>query len=393
MSAPLTGIKVLDFTHLLPGELTASILCDLGCEIIRIERLTPGLAQQLPPIVKGESLYFWSVRRNEKRLGLDLKREEAKEIVYKLAQNSDIILENFRPGVMSRLGLGYGKIHSLNSRLIYCSISGYGQNTSWSQRPGHDINLQAEAGILHTSRQMNDRPSMPGSLISDFISAAMAAISIATALFEREKTNKGRHLDISMFDSTLWTQCVASAFTAYCGQEPRETEPAYREGLSNYNLFRCQDGRYLAIAPLEPQFWQVFCQRIERPDLTKTKAYGTNDELRTTLETVISKKTLSQWLEIFADADCCVSPVNTIAEAMNFLPARERQLLQDLVHPVLGTIKQIRTPLPFAKKHERIVATFDLRESTAAVLQELGYNQEKQNELAKLGIIQDTPVD
>lgn len=387
MTPPLSGIKVLDFTHLLPGELTVSILSDLGCEITRIERLQPGLAQTLPPIVKGESLYFWSVRREEKRLGLDLKKEQAKEIIYKLAENADILVENFRPGVMGRLGLGYGKLHNLNRKLIYCSISGYGQNSSWSQRPGHDINLQAEAGILHINRQLDNRPSMPGTLLSDFMSASMAAISIATSLFERERTGKGRHLDISMFDSAFWTQCLASTFSAYFEQEPRETSPSYREGLSNYNVFRCLDGRYLAVAPLEPQFWQTFCERIDRPDLITIPAFGTNKELKKTLESEIAKKTLAEWLEAFRNHDCCVSPVNTLKEAMCFLPTEERQLLQDLIHPVLGKIKQIRTPLPFERKSDQIVVAADLAESTKSILKQLEYDDTRVRELAELGVI------
>lgn len=390
MTRPLAGIKVLDFSHLLPGELAASILSDLGAEITRIERLQPGLAQSLPPVVNGESLFYWGVHREEKRLGLNLKDGKAREIIYKLVDNSDILLENFRPGVMSRLGLGYGKLHGIKPSLIYCSISGYGQNTSWSQRPGHDLNLQAESGVLHISRQQDGRPIMPGTLVSDFMSANLAAISILSALFEQTKTRKGKHLDISMFDSALWTQCLAGTTNTYFQDEPRETTPAYRENLCNYNVFKCKDDRYLAAAPLESRFWETFCRLIERPDLIEVAAFGTNKNLLATLESEIAKKTLAQWMAVFEGADCCVSPVNTVQEAMEFLPAQERQLIQELSHPSLGLIKQIRTPLPFGQApSEPLKASSNIAESSRSILKEIGYDEKDLEDLAKAGIIAD----
>lgn len=388
MAPPLENIKIVDFTHLLPGELTSAILCDMGASLTRVEKLHPGLSSMLSPLIKGESLYFWSVHRDEKRIALDLKQEKALEIVYKLVADADVIVENFRPGVMSRLGLGYGKLHKLNPRLIYCSISSYGQNTSFSQRPGHDVNLQAESGIMHVCRTPEGVPLMPGTLLSDFMSGLIASISVLGALVQRGKAGKGRHLDISMFDSILWTQALAATANLYLSGEPRETDPCYRQDLSNYNVFKCKDGRYLAAAPLEPQFWEIFCTRLGRTDLLNVIPFGANKELRESLEKDFAQKTLAEWMIIFEDSNCCVSPVNTLAEALEFLPAKERNLVQNLIHPKLGKVPQVRTPLPFDKTHSgELTATNDLTAASVAVLKDLGYSRDEIEQLIQAKVI------
>lgn len=388
MSQPLENIKVVDFTHLLPGELTSAILCDLGAQLTRVERLTPGLAQLLPPIVKGESLYFWSVHRDEKRIALDLKSEKGQEIVHKLIETADVLVENFRPGVMGRLGLGYGKLHKINPRLIYCSISAYGHTTSFSQRPGHDVNLQAESGVMHVCRAPDGKPLMPGTLLSDYMTALLASVSVLSALIERSNTGKGRHLDLSMFESILWTQALAATASLYLNEEPAEADPCYRQDLSNYNVFRCKDGRFIAAAPLEAQFWHTFCQKIERPDLTNVHAFGINKDLRGSLEKEFARKTLAEWVEIFDGSDCCVSPVNTIAEALDFIPCKERKLVQNLLHPKLGKVPQLRTPLPFDKNHNgEIEANHDIVASSAEVLKKLGYKKSEISALMSEGIV------
>lgn len=391
-SQPLRNIKVIDFTHLLPGELTGSILADMGADLIRVERLKPGLAQHLPPIVKGESLYYWGVHRDEKRIALDLKQDSAIEIVNKLLQDADVLIENFRPGVMGRLGIGYGKVHKLNPALIYCSISAYGQTGTYSQRPGHDVNLQAEAGVLHVSRDLNGKPQMPGTLLSDYMTALLSAVSILGSVIDREKTAKGRHLDMSMFDSVMWTQSLAATASLYLNQEPQEADPRYRSELANYNVFECKDGRYIAAAPLEPKFWEAFCLLIDRKDLFHVFPFGSNPELRKSIEKVFLEKTMAEWIEIFKEIDCCVSPVNTVLDALEFLPSKERGLVQYVVHPKLGKIPQVRTPLPFGQDTDTDrVANHDIADSTVAVLKNLGYDLTKIAALAQQQVIPGRP--
>lgn len=389
MPAPLKNVKLLDFSHLLPGELCSTILADLGCEVVRIEPLKPGLGQTMPPLVKGESLYYWSVHRHKRRLRVNLKTDEGRQIICRLAQQADIVLENFRPGVMTRLGAGPKQLRKLNSRLIYCSISGYGSDTSWAQRPGHDLNLIAESGILNLNRRSGEAPVMPGALISDFLAAVYAALSVSSALFERTRTGKGRHLDISMFDCALSTMNILS--TALLYQPAESSESTHQYDLPNYNIYKCKDGRYLAVAALEPQFWHAFCQAIERPDLMSFKG-GPDQALKQDLAGIIASKTLADWRQIFQEVHCCVSPVNNLSEALTLLPVRERELLTNLLHPLLGLVPQLKTPVARMSddQWQRSSASFavnDESDDELAILREAGYSRRAIIKLKQAGVL------
>lgn len=389
---PLTNVRVLDFSHLLPGELCSTILVDLGCNITRVESLKPGLAQRLPPIIKGESLYYWSVHREKSRIALDLKKAAAIEIIMRLVKDVDVVIENFRPGVMDRLGIGYGALREINPRLVYCSISGYGHNSAWSQRPGHDLNFVAESGVLSQTALANGEPRVTGLLVSDYMSATYAALSIVAALYERDRAaGNGRHLDISMFESSLSTVNLLATAWEYMGKPMRESDPDYRDAVANYNIYRCADDNYLAVAPLEPQFWEEFCRRIERPDLIARYPLGPNPQMKETLAAIIAGKTREQWVQVFENSNCCVSPVNNIHEAAHFPPAQERQVLCNLPHPTLGAVPQLRTPTGFTERNgnngRALAAPVDPAVTTRQLLTDLGYAEDKIAELAAQGVI------
>jgi crotonobetainyl-CoA:carnitine CoA-transferase CaiB-like acyl-CoA transferase len=388
MSLPLDGIKVLDFTHLLPGELCSGVLTDLGAEVIRIEPITARLVQQLPPIVKGESLYYWSVHRNQRRLGLDLKNPRAKEAMLKLAKGSDVVIENFRPGVMSRLGAGYEDLSANNPGLVYCSISGYGQNSKWRNRPGHDLNFVAETGIVAHTSQDDGRPAIPGLLVSDYMTSNYAALSVVAALFERNRTGRGRHLDLSMFHCTLATYGTMATAFLYTGKELTEGNPRLRHQMANYNIFPCKDGRYLAIAPLEDSFWEKFCKLIDRSDLIAQQPLAPDPDMKQAISEVIITKTLTEWLNIFEGSDCCVSPVNSLEEALAFPPTKERNMILNLEHPTLGLVPQLRTPLPFNEEQcSALPAEADIALSTFDILKELGYSDAEIGKLSDDNVI------
>lgn len=222
--APLSGLKVIDFTHLLPGELCSTALSDLGCSVLRIEPIAKTLGQMLPPVVDGHSLYFWSLHRNKQRISIDLKKKDGIKIAKRVLKDADVLIENFRPGVMQRLGLGYDSIRDLNSKIIYCSISGYGQTGSWREKPGHDLNLIAESGVLAMNAKDGERPILPSVLVSDYTSAMYAAIRIASHLYERERTGEGTHIDVSMFESALSTMGIMGTTLLYEELHP-EVEP------------------------------------------------------------------------------------------------------------------------------------------------------------------------
>ncbi len=388
MSSPLKGVKVLDFSHLLPGEICSTILSDLGCDVLRVEGLKPGLGQKLPPVIKGESLYYWSLHRNKRRIALDLKQEEGVEVIRELVKEHDVVLENFRPGVMKRLGLDHGTLKKVNKKLVYCSISGYGQGSSWCERPGHDLNFVAEAGILSLTRDDNGRPVLPGVLISDYMSGLYAALSVVSALFDRQRNARSMHLDVSMFESALATLNILGTSMMYTGREPDEESGfLYPALLPNYNVYKCKDDRYLAVASLEPQFWVSFCECIERPDLAKKEPVnGKTAQLIATIAKIIETKTLKQWMKIFEKANCCVSPVNTLKEAFEHLPTREREVVTHMIHPVLGAVPQVTHPVP-GKKQKVTKSTANPHEETLKVLGDLGYSKKQIANLAKSKVI------
>ncbi len=247
---------------------------------------------------------------------------------------------------MDRLGLGYETMSSLNPAIIYLSVTGHGQDSDRKDEPVHDLNLVAETGLLSLNRRDNERPVIPAIPVSDYMSGLLGALSIVASLYERKPGEKGKALDISMLDATLSSLNVLGSMVLYTGKSPEEGGFAYPKEFPNYNVYECQDGRFLAVACLERPFWQTFCRIIERPDLEPViEDQSRQTELREILETVIRQKTLSEWTKLFDGSKCCVSPVNTINEAFESYPLKERGMVADLIHPVLGNIPQILFPV------------------------------------------------
>ncbi len=386
LTTTLSKIKVLDFAHLLPGELCSTILSDMGMQVTRIEPLEPGLGKRLPPVVDGESLYYWSLHRNKKRLAIDLKKTEGVNLIHRLVKEVDVIVENFRPEVMDRLGIGYEQLSKINPRLIFLSISGYGQNSSWSQRPGHDLNFVAESGVLNQHRNPDGSPTLPGILVSDYMSALYGALAVSKHLMERETTGKGKHIDISMFECSLSTLNILTTGLLYTGVDPVAGGFNYPAEMPNYCLYRCKDDRYLAVASLERPFWEKFCTLIGREDLKPITVKPDDNELRATLAAEIQKKNLSEWTEIFDGSDCCVSPVNTLQEALTTLPTKERKLVVNATHPVLGDVPQMTTPV-FNRNQNEVVARDEKSHDAREVLIGLGLKSEDVDLLERAEVI------
>lgn len=375
-TSTLSRFKVLDFAHLLPGELCSTILSDMGMQVTRVEPLEPGLGKRLPPVVDGESLYYWSLHRNKKRLAIDLKKPAGVKLIHQIIKEVDVVVENFRPEVMDRLGIGYQELSSINPRLIFLSISGYGQNSKWSQRPGHDLNFVAESGVLNQHKNPDGSPTLPGILVSDYMSALYGALAVSTHLMERESTGKGKHIDISMFECSLSTLNILTTGLLYTGMDPISGGFNYPAEMPNYCLYRCKDERYLAVASLERPFWEKFCTLIGREDLKPRTVKPEDDELRTILSEEIEKKTLAEWTEIFDGSNCCVSPVNTLQEALATLPTKERNLVINATHPVLGEVPQMTTPV-FNRSQENVVARDEQSHDARKVLCEFGLSTDE----------------
>lgn len=389
MTAPLTGMKILDFTHLLPGELCSAVLSDLGAEVVRIESPTARLSHTLPPIIKGESLYYWSLRRDLKRMLVDLKSREGLELVRKLIPEFDVVLENFRPGVMDRLGLGFKQLSGINKKLIYCSISGYGQTSPRREEPVHDLNLIAETGLLRLNCRDGERPVLPSIPISDYMSGIFGALSVVGSLLSRERGADGAHLDISMADSAISTLNILGSMILYTDQEPSKGGFAYPRELPNYNAYECSDGEFLAVASLEPHFWEEFCRRIARPELTqKLNLVEQEQELVDEISQTIKAKTLAEWEKIFEGSNCCVSIVKSVKEAFDSYPLADRGMLAHMVHPHLGKIPQIVFPVDRSQRKVRAdTENGDDLKHMMQILKDAGYNDESIDKLIEQRVL------
>lgn len=374
---------------MLPGELCAATLCDMGATVIRVESHTPSLAHKLPPIIEGESLFYWSVQRDKSRIKVDLKTEEGLTLIKKLIPQCDIVIENFRTGVMERLGLGYEVLSAINPELVYISITGYGQDSDRRDEPVHDLNLIAETGLLSLNRRENERPVLPSIPISDYMSGTLGAISVLGALLERQQGAGGKRLDISMFDASLSSLNVLGSMVLYTKKTPDEGGFAYPKELANYNTYECKDGRFLAVASLERPFWKTFCKTINRAEIEHIIDDSSQESaLKETIEAVIKTKTLAQWTKIFEGTNCCVSPVKTLNETFENYPLAERGMLGALEHPILGNVPQILMPVDRQLRKQNTPEKADRRlADLLSFLKNAGYGSDEIDKLSKSGII------
>ncbi|CAH2604537.1 CoA transferase [Rhodovastum atsumiense] len=304
---PLAGLRVLDFSTLLPGPLATLILAEAGAEVVKIER--PGTGDEMrlfPPQMPGGSAVFALLNRGKRSLCLDLKAPETRERLLPLLAGADVLVEQFRPGVMARLGLGYEALSALNPGLIYCSITGYGQTGPNAQKAAHDINWMAESGLLSLVADGDGAPVLPPALVGDIGGGAYpAVINILLALQVRARSGRGCHLDVSMQDG-LWTFAYAALAEGFgTGRFPAASELLTHGGSPRYRIYRTADGRYLAAAPLEDRFWREFCAIVEVAET----AGGTEIAAR------IASRDSAEWQRRFAGRDVCCSLVASIEEA------------------------------------------------------------------------------
>lgn len=388
---PLENIKVLDLTQLLPGPFCSLLLADLGAEVIKVEKPMQGdYARQMAPFIGKESYRFLLRNRNKKSIALNLKTSQAKEIFYTLAKEADVILESFRPGVARRLGVDYETIKKINPGIVYCSISGYGQNGPNKDMPGHDINYVGIAGVLSVTGNKGDKPVLPGIPIADFSSAFFAAYSILAAIIGREKSGKGQYIDVAMTDvvSSLLIVYADSYFAE--GKVLQRGDSWMSGGSPYYNIYETKDGRYITIGAVERHFWQRLCKALDREDLTEFQfSEDKKEEVFKILKEIFITKTQEEWLNSLKEADVPCGAVNTIDDVFSNPQIRHRGLLSETLHPLVGKIKQIKFPVKFSEASTSIrLPPPMLGEHTESILQSLGYKKEKIEEMQKKGIIQ-----
>lgn len=388
-AAPLAGLKVIDLTRLLPGPVCTLHLADLGAEVIKIEDTGAGdytRTMGLGAAPGEDSFFFRIVNRNKRGLRLDLKRREGVEVFLRLAREADVIVESFRPGVVDKLGVGYAAVRAINPRIVYCAITGYGQDGPWRDRAGHDLNYIATAGVLDQIGVSDGAPAIPNLQIGDLLGGALtAAMGILAAVIGARATGKGRYVDVSMTDATF-----AHAYTgllsvlARGATLPRGTDDL-TGGLPCYRLYRTRDGRHMAVGALETKFWRVFCAAIGRSDLeSQGLARGAAGERAIAeLEALFASQPLAHWAALFEKVDCGVTPVLTFEEAMAHRQLQARGML-----PEVDGLKQFALPLKmsgldFAVRHPPPKVGAD----GTAILREAGYVDAEIDALRAGGVI------
>jgi alpha-methylacyl-CoA racemase len=313
---PLQGVRVLDFTTLLPGPLATLMLSEAGADVIKVERPEGDPGRRNQPRLDGESVQFAMLNRGKRSIVADLKLAGDRARVADLAAEADVLIEQFRPGVMDRLGLSYDALSRRNPRLIYCSVTGFGQTGPDAQRPGHDLTYLARSGLLALGDDGTGMPSLPPGLIADVGGGTFpAVITILMSLLERANTGRGRHLDIAMTEATFAWMARALATVAAEGVAPAPGGGRHTGGSPRYGVWRCADGRALAAAPLEDKFWQAFCEVIDMPaGLRGAQADPTT--VRREIAARIAAQPAAAWASRFAGKDACVELVHDAAEAM-----------------------------------------------------------------------------
>lgn len=351
---PLDGIKVLDLSRVVSGPFCSMLLADLGAEVIKIEEPSSGDDSRAfgPPFVGGESAYFLSVNRNKRSCAVNLRCPEGIELVSKLALQCDVMLDNFRPGTLERLGLIQQELRSMNPGLISCSISGFGHSGKDSQRPGYDLIIQGESGFMDITGDPDGVPTKIGTSVADLVTGQFASQGIMAALLERARTGVGRHIEISMLD------CMASLLTFNAGIYFSTGESPKRRGnthatISPYETFRTADG-WLNIGVANDRFWQLFCGAIGRPDLIANPAYSAASErvrLRHVLvpsvaETIV-KEPRAHWIQLLRDAGVPYGEIRSVGEVCDAEQLTSRGMIIEMEHPTAGLIKNIDSPFRF----------------------------------------------
>ncbi|MEW6082220.1 MAG: CaiB/BaiF CoA-transferase family protein [Bacillota bacterium] len=388
MREALEGIRVLDFTRLLPGPYSTMLLGDFGAEVIKVEE--PGRGDYyrwLEPMMGEYGASFQFLNRNKKSIALDLKNPRAREVVARLAQAADVLVEGFRPGVAQRLGIGYQAIKEANPRLIYCSITGFGPAGPYAGRPGHDLNYAALGGAVGLTGPTGQGPVIPSIQVADLGSALFAAVGILVALAAREHTGQGQRVDVAMLDSVVALLAGSAAYYLATGVSPCPGGIRLTGALPWYRLYEAQDGRYLAVGALERKFWEELCLGIGREDLIpcfdwpQEKHPGVIAQLDAHFRT----RPLEDWIKTLERRDTCVSPVNRLDEVFSDPQVLHNEVVTQ-VKSLYGMLSLVNSPVKASGTPPRVKTRGPhLGEHTEEVLMKGGFSAQEVQELRSAG--------
>jgi crotonobetainyl-CoA:carnitine CoA-transferase CaiB-like acyl-CoA transferase len=396
MSLPLEGVRVLDLSRLLPGGFCSLLLADFGADVLKVEDTgmgdyirwaTPGY-EGVEDSAKGAM--FLSLNRGKRSIRLDLKSDAGREVFLRLARDADVLLESFRPGVLDRLGVGYERLREENPGLVYCAISGYGQDGPYRDRSGHDMNYLGLVGLLGLTGEKGGPPVQAAGQIADLGGGALtAAFGILAALRERDRSGEGQVVDVSMADGALsWLAMTAARYFAD-GVVPHRGDLELSGRLICYRPYECADG-WVTLGALEPKFWQAWCRGVGREDLIEKQFEAPGSEAHAEVQTVFRERTRAQWQAFAGEHDCCLEPVLELDEALDSELVRARKMIAELDQPgaerpvrLLGVpVKLSRTP-----GDPNRAPGPGLGEHTEAVLRDAGYGDEEIASLLESGAV------
>jgi alpha-methylacyl-CoA racemase len=381
---PLSGIRILDLTRLLPGAFCTMLLADMGADVIKVEE--PGTGDYMrwtPPLVDGQSAWFNALNRNKRSLTLNLKTAAGRELLLKLSETANVLVEGNRPGVMERLGLGWDVLHARNPKLVMCSITGYGQDGPFALRAGHDINYTATAGVLGLNGETDRAPFPLAVQVADVGGGGLQpAVAILGALVAVERGGEGRRLDVSMTDGAVSWLAVPFA-QAGAGEDVRRGTQRLSGRYACYRVYTCKDGRYFSVGALEPKFWGALCVALGKPDLVGVQFAEGEEQARAhrEMEAVFASRARDEWAAELASLDACCEPVLELHEVAAHPQVAARRLIE-----TRATGVEVR-PAVVMREDWRRLDPPRLGEHSAEVLAEVGVDAQRLEELRKAGVI------